>query len=192
MSVFVKIILPSISLAILLTLTACNSNDNATQIEEKAKTMMEEELHIERNSFEKIYKHVSEGPEKSSFKDTLTILYSSIHRTLNFIDSFRHRVNSFDNSDSKSLDSIRIIFIENEVGKEILHKLDNCYVQLLILTTTTTEKEQLSKIRSALAPENSKLLFDSNSPIGVTGILYGFSIQLLKDGSLLLRQKFPN
>jgi hypothetical protein len=176
-----------IILTILISLFGC---DFSKQVKERvdnevkdAKVEMESDISLAKSDLEKSYNQMLQQSNDSGLSIKVTYFYSSIIKTSRYIDSLRAEMNKLDEMDTKNIDLIKDMFINNGLGDSVFNQVRQSYSLAVDIATADTTKSRLKNVRETYSEETKKQFFELNNPLGVNMILYGIESELIKDGT---------
>jgi len=170
-----------------MALLSCNFRneikENANNAEKEAKGTMKSELASAKTDFSDAYEKYFPRLSDSALSTNTTKLYQETITSLNYIDSLRQEMDKLDNVDIKNIESIKTTFLEKGIADSVINKVKYCYWLAINLTQAESVKKRLLEVEAEYSDETKKHLFEINSPMGVSMILFGIEIELLKDGT---------
>jgi len=178
------------TLIILTILTSLFGCDFSNQVKERvdngvkdAKVEMESDISLAKSDLEKSYNQMIQQSNDSVLSNKVTDFYSGIIKTSKYIDSLRAKMNKLDDMDTKNVELIRDMFINNGLGDSVFNQVKQSYSLAIDIATADTTKSRLMNVRETYSEETKNQFFKLNGPLGVNMILYGIESELIKDGT---------
>jgi len=177
-------------LIILICLTTLFGCDFSNQVKENVdkgvedtKVEMESDISLAKSNLENSYNEILQLSNDSALSNKVTKFYSIINGTSKYIDSLRVEMNKLDDMDTKNIELIKDMFINNGLGDSVFNQVRQSYTLAIDIAPADTTKSRLKNVRETYSQETMKQFFELNSPLGVNLILYGIESELIKDGT---------
>ncbi|MFN0202574.1 MAG: hypothetical protein ACKVTZ_13705 [Bacteroidia bacterium] len=178
------------SLIILTFLTSffgCNFSD---QVKERvnngvkdAKVEMEADISLAKSDFKKSYRQTLQLSNDTVLSIKLTDFYSNLTKTSIYIDSLRIEISKLDNMDTKNVELMNFMFMNNGLGDRVFNQVRQSYSLAIDIAIADSTKTRLRTVRETYSAESKKQFFELNSPLGVNLILCGIESELIKNGT---------
>jgi hypothetical protein len=176
-----------IILTILISVFGC---DFSKQLKERvddgvkdAKAEMESDISLGKSDLGKSYNQMLQRSDDSLLLIKVTAFYSSIIKTSKYIDSLRAEMNKLDDMDTRNVEFVKDMFINNGLGDSVFNQVKQSYSLAIDIAPADTTKSRLKNVKETYSEETKKQFFELNSPLGVNMILYGIESELIKDGT---------
>jgi hypothetical protein len=153
----------------------------------EAITSLRDSITVNKAKLESSYSSAINKAIDSNTKKRIDSLHQSVTTTAKFIDTLIYEVDKLDNDDLNNVQVIKTIFLTHGKGDSLFNRINTSYQIAIDYTTNTITKSEINKSRTNLfggkdASNFSSALFSTNSPLGVTMMLYGSEIELLHIG----------
>lgn len=154
-----------------------------------AKTEMDSEIIAETKKFKESYELVIQQSTDNVFMSKVSTLHHEASTVVQYIDSLRQEMKKLDNADTRNVETIRNIFINNSIGDSVFYKIKKTYRSAIDLASKETTRRMIEQHNTMLSLETQKHSFELNSPLGVSMLLFGLELQLIQDVTQVLNDK---
>ena len=120
-----------IILTILISVFGC---DFSKQVQERvddgvkdAKAEMESDISLGKSDLGKSYNQMLQRSDDSLLLIKVTAFYSSIIKTSKYIDSLRAEMNKLDDMDTRNVEFVKYMFINNGLGDSVFNQVKQSY-----------------------------------------------------------------
>ncbi len=181
-----------ISVFFIMAIVSCVEPVNK-RIDEASEKIRSENLRSKQD-LSLIFQNLIESSDDTILKSQASLLYNKVIKTDNFLDSLQSIMMSLDRDDVKTVNTIKKLLAEGDLGDSLNVYLNDTFQQAKDFSVDQEQKRIIDSIQVNMfkpmgTGESWKSeLFGMNSPIGASNILFALQSELYLVGKIAFKQ----